>query len=113
MVAIKQIEGRSDDVLRFSDGENKEIAIYPDFIRRAIILSNEAINNYSLVQSKKDELLLYVNHGEQLFEATKQALQHLLLDNGVNDVIILQETELNHQKGNKLRRIRNDYRKTN
>ena len=43
--AIKRIEGRSDDILCFEDKNKKIVKIFPDFIRRAIITSNEEINN--------------------------------------------------------------------
>lgn len=108
---IEKIEGRSDDVLRFMSG-TKETRIFPDFFRRAIIMSDERIRDYTLVQSKEDELQLYVDNNV-LFGTAKTAIEKLLHDNQVSDVNVVQSQSKHHEKGNKLRRIRNDYWKAN
>lgn len=47
--ALEKIEGRCDDLLQFPavDG-NKTIAVFPDFIRRAIITADDAITEYAV-----------------------------------------------------------------
>ena len=113
MTGIKQIEGRSDDVLRFTSETGEEVKIFPDFFRRAIIMSNEKITDYTLVQTDKKELRLYINEDEVVFQDANKWIQKLLSDYNINDVSILKEEKRNFEKGNKLRRIRNDYWKAN
>ena len=50
-IGIEQIEGRSDDVLIFESNDGSQKKIFPDFFRRAIIMSDESISDYTLVQS--------------------------------------------------------------
>ena len=113
MIGIDKIEGRSDDVLIFESTGNEIIKIFPDFFRRAIIMSNGSIKDYALVQSDRKELSLYIDGTREIFEQAKNAIRFLLKESGITDLeIIRSETSLN-EKGNKLRRIRNDFRKTN
>lgn len=112
MTGIEKIEGRSDDVLRFESRTKDEIRIFPDFFRRAIIMSNDTISDYTLVQSKVDELQLYIDN-PTAFDQVKNALQKLLEENNIQDVAVLKAETKHHEKGDKLRRIRNDYWKAN
>lgn len=43
-MAIEQIEGRSDDILKFINKEGKLVQIYADFVRRSIIMGDDAIS---------------------------------------------------------------------
>lgn len=113
MMGVEKIEGRSDDVLYFESNDGKQIKIFPDFFRRAIIMSNDKISDYSLVQSGKNELQLFVNNGMEVFEQAKKAVTELLYLNNIQGVILNRSELRHHEKGNKLRRIRNDYRQTN
>jgi len=109
MMGIAQIEGRSDDVLRFTSKDNKEIKIYPDFFRRAIIVSNASIRDYTLVQINANELQLYLDNDEAIFASAKESIEKMLRSNHIHDVRILRSIRKHQEKGNKLRRIRNDY----
>ncbi len=111
--AIDQIEGRSDDILRFKNQENQEVLIFPDFFRRAIVNADEAILNYTLIQTAENRLELFFEGDLERLNLAKNAILLLLFENGINAVEIISVTERHHEKGNKLRRIRNDYRKTN
>jgi len=111
--AIEHIEGRSDDVLMFGNEIESAIKIFPDFFRRAIIMSDAEIQDYTLVQSDKKELTLYVNGQDSQYISAKQAIIDLLNKKNVHDIIIQRATHRSHQRGNKLRRVRNDYWKTN
>ncbi|HEY9627843.1 MAG TPA: F390 synthetase-related protein [Coleofasciculaceae cyanobacterium] len=52
--AIAQIEGRCDDIFYLSDRIHARlIPIFPDLIRRAVILTSEAIQEYSVVQTSE------------------------------------------------------------
>ena len=43
--AIEMIEGRKDDALKFLNSKGKEVVVFPDFIRRAIVFSDDNIIN--------------------------------------------------------------------
>ena len=112
-IGIQQIEGRSDDVLVFESSDGMQKNIFPDFFRRAIIMSNELINDYTLVQTKKSELDLFVDSDTKIYEEAKLAIVDLLKENKIIDITIHRAEYRHHEKGNKLRRIRNDYRQSN
>jgi len=107
-LAIKQIEGRSDDVLVFKNDENKDVTIFPDFFRRAIIMADEDIIDYMLVQYSRLEIKLYVSGSKEIYEKAKSGVEELLKKYKISDVNINRSIESLHEKGNKLRRIRNE-----
>lgn len=109
-IAIEAIEGRSDDVLRFIDKDQNNVRIYPDFFRRAIIMSNANIRDYALIQKTNSELELFVNGDDHSFEAAKNGVLNLLADHHVHEVSIERIDSNKTEKGNKLRRIRYDHR---
>jgi putative adenylate-forming enzyme len=47
---LDKIEGREDDIFIFKTKEDKEIKIFPDFIRRVFLLSSEKILEYNVIQ---------------------------------------------------------------
>lgn len=64
MTALEQIEGRQDDILYcLSQGSpsrlsqpDRYIPIFPDYIRRAILLATDDLTEYSVVQVQPDQL---------------------------------------------------------
>jgi putative adenylate-forming enzyme len=61
MTALESIEGRSDDVLRFKRVSGGEpVAVFPDFIRRAVITADEAIEEYLVTQARDGELDIHL-----------------------------------------------------
>lgn len=112
-LGIEQIEGRSDDVLIFELPDNSKVKIFPDFFRRAIILSNEKIKDYTLVQSERNKLDLFIDGDSSVFEQAKSSVVELLKEHKVEGIAIHRAEKKHHEKGNKLRRIRNDYWKAN
>jgi putative adenylate-forming enzyme len=112
LTGIDKIEGRTDDVLRFNSAANKEICIFPDFFRRAIIMSSSNISDYTLVQTQKNTLELYVDDTGSLSLA-KKSIYQLLENHEVPNIEIIKVDTKHHEKGNKLRRIKNDYWKAN
>lgn len=111
-LAIAQIEGRSDDILYFPNFEGKIKRVFPDFIRRAIILSNGSINDYQAIQSDRQVIQLYVNGDENSFSAAKKAVEAALDQLGITQITIEKLPAKQHSKGEKLRRVRNDYKQT-
>ena len=105
--AIEKIEGRSDDVLVFKTDKHKEIKIYPDFIRREIILSHPLINDFTIVQKTDSRLELYIKQS-QYYILVEKRLETFLKSQGVHGIIIQQVFSKNHTRGNKLRRVQNE-----
>ena len=103
--AIEKIEGRSDDVLHFENKDGMTTKIFPDFFRRAIILSDPSIVDYMLVQRSGNLLELYIDGADERFENAQKELKTLL------QFYLIENVEINRinfrplEKGNKLRRI--------
>ena len=103
--AIEKIEGRSDDVLHFENKDGMTTKIFPDFFRRAIILSDPSIIDYILVQRSGNLLELYIDGADERFENAQKELKSLL------QFYLIEKVEINRinfrplEKGNKLRRI--------
>jgi len=104
--AIAKIEGRSDDMLLFENIDGLPVKIYPDFFRRAIILSNESIDDYLLVQRSNLVIELYINGNQELFEEAKNGINTLLQHYSIVGIEITRIKNPPHKKGDKLRRIR-------
>ena len=109
MTAIDMIEGRSDDILRFKDDLGNEVKIFPDFFRRAIIMSDPEIEEYALIQKEEKLLQLFVKSvNSTSCQAARGSIFQLLAKHHVSNVEINAIADKDHVKGNKLRRIRND-----
>jgi putative adenylate-forming enzyme len=114
MMAIEQIEGRSDDVLLFYDRANQEVKLFPDIFRRTIVLADEIITDYALIQNETDSLGLFVkSENKNSFESVESALKNLLQEYNIGNVSIFKITNDPHLVGTKKRRIRNDRGKSN
>ena len=111
--AIAKIEGRSDDVLLFVNSHGIPVKIFPDFFRRAIILSDESIHDYLLVQRSSTLMELFVNGNQELFEKAKNGVKTLLQEHAIEGVEIIKLDIPPHKKGDKLRRIRYESNETN
>jgi len=105
--SIKMIEGRSDDILYFENQNKDIIKIFPDFFRRAIITSNENINNYYLIQKKIDSLSLFINGGPEIYNDAKNRILNLLRSKKIENVKICQLKNFNLKPGEKLIRVKN------
>jgi putative adenylate-forming enzyme len=107
-LAIEAIEGRSDDILRFKNNQNKDISIFPDFFRRAIILSSDEIREYALIQKSISEIELYINGSDEAYTKASEALHNLLSKHEIEGVEINRIQSTKTAKGAKLRRIKNE-----
>ena len=56
---IEKIEGRSDDVFLF-ENEDSKITIFPDFIRRAVIMASDEITFYTVIQRSNEQVDCYL-----------------------------------------------------
>lgn len=115
MLAIEAIEGRSDDVFQFTNREGKPVIIFPDFIRRAVMLASEHISAYEVVQTGLTEIsfFLKISEGElsTITGQTENNLLSLLKHYGIENVRVVFRDEFPEERGKKRRRIRNAYQK--
>lgn len=69
-VRIKKIEGRQDDMLVFTKKSNKQkVLIFPDFIRRIMLLSSDKIENYKVEQLNYQRLNIYLQLESETFKS--------------------------------------------
>lgn len=107
-MAIGHIEGRSDDMFYLPDGKGATIAVFPDFIRRALISADESVLEYVVEQVGLAELNVYLAVAD--FESSKkrveESLKGLLSQLGVAAINCTFYNELPTLGANKLRRVR-------
>jgi putative adenylate-forming enzyme len=64
---IESIQGRADDVLYAKNAETQEWQyLFPDYISRAIITATDEIDEYQVIQSSPDQLLLRIQLKEHV-----------------------------------------------
>lgn len=105
MQALSKIEGRMDDVLEFNGAKR----IFPDFIRRAIINANSAIDNYQVIRISKKKLNLFISP-EKYWNQGKDALKSVLKTHEIENIDIVRIKNKNHERGTKFRRIHAKYK---
>lgn len=112
--AIASIEGRSDDIFIFNC-HNQQIRVFPDFLSRAIVLSDAAITDFCITQISSNELKLYIaSKSTDSFTVARNAVNKLLFKMGIEGVVIKQEFQNPNIVGiNKRRRVRNELPKAN
>ena len=110
-MAIEKIEGRSDDIICLLDNSNNLVKVFPDIIRRTIVLSDNRIKDYALVQKNKNTLELYIESSfKDSFLIVKTALVKKLREYNIIDINImcLKENRINIR--DKKRRVKNEYK---
>jgi putative adenylate-forming enzyme len=76
MTAIESIEGRSDDVLQFNAPSGAgPVAVFPDFIRRAVIAADEAIEEYLVIQASEGELDIHIQSADPDFDRIRSRVE--------------------------------------
>ncbi|MBK9631364.1 MAG: adenylate synthase [Saprospiraceae bacterium] len=109
MMAIESIEGRSDDVLVFKNQRNEKIKLFPDLFRKIIILSDEFVIDYCLIQKDFDYLKLYI-HSDSFdsYKKVSAALINELEERGVENTFIERLGSSPFVIGEKKRRVKNE-----
>jgi putative adenylate-forming enzyme len=108
-LAIESIEGRSDDVIELEDNENKMVSIFPDIIRREIVLADKRIKDYAVIQKDNITIMLYVESDfKGSYLLAKSALVKRFEVYNVIDFTINKMDISPHKIGNKKRRIKNE-----
>jgi putative adenylate-forming enzyme len=108
------IEGRSDDLFRLPAKDRKSlVTIYPDFIRRAILLASDKITDYRVVQTSHTSIQVHFQaQGDA--QTVQSAITHEFnqlasqLDFAIDKIDFSNEFDFNLSSGaKKLRRIEN------
>jgi putative adenylate-forming enzyme len=108
MMAIEKIEGRSDEILKFINNNQECVELFPDLFRKTIVLSDEKIQDYCLVQTEPKKLSLYIkSENIESFNCSKRAIEKVLSEKNIIDVLVEQEFKNPFEMGIKKRRIRN------
>jgi putative adenylate-forming enzyme len=113
-LAIEQIEGRADDVLKMKDSEGVVVLVFPDFVRRAIITASDEVSFYSVSQVGPNTVEVYLEFDqeadrEQIWKKVEPGLKSLFSGLGIDKVELLPAAKFNHDRSSKLRRVRNEY----
>ena len=85
---IEKIEGRSDDIFKFTNKFGKEIVVFPDFIRRTILFV-ENIREYQVFQIN-DKLLevAILNISDEQKELVKNEFNKLFTSLNIENIEI-------------------------
>ena len=108
-MAIDKVEGRSDDIILLSDDNKKTVKIFPDVFRRTIVLSDDRIKDYSMIQKTENTLELYIDSEfSNSFLSVKKSIIKMLEKYNISKVEILKVDKLQFTIGDKKRRIKNE-----
>ena len=108
-MAIDKVEGRSDDIILLSDDNKKTVKIFPDVFRRTIVLSDDRIKDYSMIQKTENTLELYIDSEfSNSFLSAKKSIIKMLEKYNISKVEILKVDKLQFTIGDKKRRIKNE-----
>lgn len=107
-IGIESIEGRSDDIIKLKNSTGAEVNLFPDFLRRVIVSSSADIRSYALICTEENQFELFIEGSQDHFEMAKSGILKLLKSLDIENTRIDQITSTKVEKGNKLRRIRND-----
>ena len=113
-LAIESIDGRSDDIIVLEDNQHKKVSIFPDIIRRTIVLSDERIEDYAFIQKDDRTIHLYVKSDfKESYLLAKKDLIKRLKDYNITDFNIINIDIYRHNDGEKKRRVKNEYTQKN
>ena len=108
-MAIDKVEGRSDDIILLSDDNKKTVKIFPDVFRRTIVLSDDRIKDYSMIQKTENTLELYIDSEfSNSFLSAKKFFYKMVEKYNISKVEILKVDKLQFTIGDKKRRIKNE-----
>lgn len=100
-LALERIDGRCDDIFVGRDADSgKTITIFPDFVRRAIMLSSEHIEEFKVIQHLNHhiEIKLSIKHGEldNIRNQVQRELEQLWLNkNCIVPTLFFSEYDIN------------------
>jgi putative adenylate-forming enzyme len=107
-LAIEKIEGRSDDIVILLNSKGESVSIFPDIIRRTIILSDSRIIDYAFIQNDNVFKLYIESSCDESFIKAKNALVKRFSEYNCNNFEIVQISTNKHKIGYKKRRVINE-----
>jgi putative adenylate-forming enzyme len=113
--ALESVEGRRDDIFWLRhESEKKLIPLFPDFIRRAIIMASEDIQEYMAVQKSPDLMEVALKVSPELQAEIQPRVHESLMDLFVRSHcqiphIHYQAYETRSDRHHKLRRIQRKF----
>lgn len=114
--AIHAIEGRTDDILYVRSKSGSALtAIFPDFIRREVLLTSDQIKEYMVVQKSPDQIELYMNLEddcvrESVVTVLFSHLSRLFTSmNGIVPNLVFKGKVVQISGGKKLRRVQRNF----
>jgi putative adenylate-forming enzyme len=109
--AIDHIEGRSDDILHFKTRDKQPVLIFPDFIRYAIVLASDAIDNFQVIQIADNQLVIKLLTSKEAAAnceiAVQKSLNHLFESKNMETITLTFEPFVQTDFFNKFRRVCN------
>ena len=106
-IGINQIEGRSDDIITIRNATGAYISIFPDIIRRTIVLSDPDISDYKVIFNRSTFHLAIKSQNKTSFSKAKNALIHKLNTYDIYDFNIVKKVYKATDLGIKKRRVEN------
>lgn len=120
LTALEFIEGRSDDLFYLPSVSGVQtVAVYPDFIRRALLFASDQISDYRVVQTGHSHLQIYVlcrGDEKPVQIAVRREINDLAQKLGCivdNIEFVGKPTATSVSEGRKLRRVINQYSPVN
>jgi putative adenylate-forming enzyme len=111
--AIESIEGRSDDIFYFQNGQSLK-PIFPDFIRRAVVTADPSIEEYFVVQTSPLDMRISLKtsiYDELIIqEKVRKKLVDLIQEHAAIVPNISFHSYEEHISSKKLRRIERKFR---
>jgi len=77
-MAISRIEGRMDEVIRLRHESGEWQSVYPDMIRRRIIMSQEGVQEYRVNQVADDQLHIHLLCSENTYKSSCEQVKKSL-----------------------------------
>ncbi len=114
LTAIEQIEGRCDDIFYLLSHDGRLIPIFPDFIRRTVMLTSGIIQEYAVVQHSLNRIQVYLQLPDAEWTSITSSLQaafKVLFDQLGCQPPVVQFSiyEKPMQQAQKLRRVRRNF----
>lgn len=111
-IVIENIEGREDDIFIMYDRETgEERKIFPDFIRRKILLSDNNILEYQVIQKKERiEIYLEIDRDDKnrVYKAVESNFKELFEEFRVKEIELFFKDKILLRADEKLRRIKRE-----
>ena len=110
--ALEKIEGRCDDLFYYFSKNKKEDVkvLFPDFVRRRVIISDESIEEYKISQINFSDMRISVKpYNDAIISNINNSLKELFRELCAMDISLVFEPYHFEQRGMKLKRVQRDF----